>query len=117
MDMVASVTSLGRNGLYDWLIQRASAVVLAAYTVFILGYLITHPDLTFAQWSELFNGTAVRIFSLLALLSIGAHAWVGLWTISTDYLKATGIRVLFQGICGLVMFAYVAWGIQILWGL
>lgn len=115
--MVASVTSFGRNGLYDWMVQRVSAVILAAYTIFILGYLVTTPDLTYAQWSELFSCTSVRVFSLLALLSIGAHAWIGLWTVSTDYLKATGVRFLFQAVCGLVMFAYVVWGVQILWGL
>ena len=49
--MVASVTSFGRSGLYDWMIQRVTAVVLAAYTVFILGYLVLNPDLTYMQWS------------------------------------------------------------------
>ena len=29
--MVTSVTSLGRNGLYDWLIQRVSAVIIGVY--------------------------------------------------------------------------------------
>jgi succinate dehydrogenase / fumarate reductase membrane anchor subunit len=115
--MVASVTSFGRSGLYDWMIQRVTAVVLAAYTVFILGYLVLNPDLTYAQWSELFSQTCVRIFSLLALLSLGAHAWIGLWTVSTDYLKGTGIRFVFQAGCGLIMFIYVVWGVQILWGL
>lgn len=115
--MVASVTSLGRNGLYDWMVQRVSAVVLAAYTVFIIGYLVLNPDLTYSQWNALFEQTCVRIFTLLALLSFGAHAWVGLWTISTDYIKATVFRFLFQALSGLVMFVYVIWGIQILWGL
>ena len=37
--MVTSVTSLGRNGLYDWLIQRVSAVVIAVYVIGMLGFL------------------------------------------------------------------------------
>ena len=115
--MVASVTSFGRSGLYDWMIQRVTAVVLAAYTVFILGFLLLNPDLTYIQWSELFNSTCTRIFSLLALLSLGAHAWIGLWTLSTDYIKAMGPRFVFQAASGLIMFIYVVWGIQILWGL
>ncbi|KZX74953.1 succinate dehydrogenase [Oleiphilus sp. HI0009] len=114
--MVASVTSFGRNGLSDWIIQRFTAVVLAAYTVFILGYLIYNPELTYEQWSGLFACTAMRIFSLLALLCIGAHAWVGLWTVSTDYMRSTAVRLSFQAFFGVVLFAYVVWGIQILWG-
>lgn len=117
MVVVTNVTSLGRSGLYDWMIQRVTAVVLAAYSIFLLGFLVLNPDLSYAEWSEFFSSTCVRIFSLLALLSLGAHAWVGLWTISTDYLKGMGLRFIFQALCGLVMFIYVVWGIQILWGL
>ncbi len=115
--MVASVTSFGRSGLYDWMIQRVSAIVLAAYTIFIIGYLFLNPDLTYSQWNALFEQTCVRIFSLMALLSFGAHAWIGLWTISTDYIKAMVFRFIFQALSGLVMFVYVVWGVQILWGL
>jgi len=115
--MVASVTSFGRNGLYDWMIQRVTAVSLAAYSIFLLGFFILNPDMTYTQWSEFFSCTGVRIFSLLALLSLGAHAWIGLWTISTDYLKPMVLRFIFQAVSGLVMFIYVVWGVQILWGL
>lgn len=115
--MVASVTSLGRNGLYDWLIQRVSAVILAVYTLFILGYFVLNPDLTYEQWATLFESTCMRIATLAAVISLAAHAWVGLWTISTDYLKATGVRFVFQAVCGAIMFAYVVWAVQVIWGL
>ena len=72
--MVTAVTSFGRSGLSDWLIQRASAVALAAYTLFIVIYLLMNPDLTYAQWAELFSHLWVRVFTLLVLLSIVAHA-------------------------------------------
>lgn len=115
--MVASITSLGRSGLYDWMVQRVTALVLAAYTVFMLAYLVCTPEATYEQWSGLFQQTWMRIFTLLAILSLAAHAWVGLWTISTDYLKSTGVRFIFQAVCGVVMFAYVVWGVQVIWGL
>ena len=122
--MVTNVTSFGRSGLYDWVIQRLTAVVLAVYFVALLGYLLVNPDLTFSQWQALFATTWVRIASLLALLALCAHAWIGLWTISTDYLtsdligeKATAIRFLFQTACVVLMFIYLVWGIQILWSI
>lgn len=114
--MVTSITSFGRSGLYDWMIQRVTAVALLAYTVFMIGYLVVNPDLDYNQWKGLFESTAMRIFTLLALLSLAAHAWIGMWSISTDYIKPTGIRFLFQSACGLLTFIYVVWGIQILWG-
>ena len=114
--MVTSITSFGRSGLYDWMMQRVTAVVLMAYTIFMIGYLLFSSDLSYAQWSSLFQNTAMRIFTLLAILSMVAHAWIGLWSVSTDYIKKTSIRFAFQSVCGLLAFIYVVWGIQILWG-
>jgi len=122
--MVTSVTNLSRSGLYDWMAQRVSAVVLAAYFIFLIGYLAANPGIGYAQWHGLFAHNAMRIFSLLALVALGAHAWVGMWTIATDYLtpmalgkSATAVRFLFQAVCGVAMFAYFVWGVQILWGI
>lgn len=116
MGTVNSVTNLGRSGVYDWLIQRVSAYVLALYTLFLLGFIL-FTDVTYESWAGLFATTWFRIFSLMALVAIGAHAWVGLWTVTTDYIKAMAPRFLVQAACGAVMFVYVVWGVEILWGL
>lgn len=113
--MVTSVTNFGRSGVYDWIIQRLSAVILALYTLFLLGFVIASPDLQFAQWQGLFAQTWMKVFSLVALISICAHAWVGMWTISTDYLKAAAVRFAFQLVCAGFLFVYLVWGIDILW--
>lgn len=124
MALVTNVTSFGRSGLYDWVIQRITAIILAVYFVGLFAYLILHPDLNYQQWHGLFSTTWMRIASLMTLMSICAHAWVGLWTISTDYLttyligsKATVLRLLFQAGSVALMFIYLVWGIQILWGM
>ena len=51
--MVTSVTNLSRSGLYDWMAQRVSAVVLAAYFIFLIGYLSSQ-----TRASAMSNGTA-----------------------------------------------------------
>lgn len=122
--MLTQATNFSRNGVSDWIVQRISAGVLAIYTLFILGYLITHPGLDFSQWRNLFDDTWMRIFTMLALLSTCAHAWVGVWTIGTDYIRehyfgaaADGLRFTYQVICILVILIYLIWGVQILWGI
>ncbi|MFT4573935.1 MAG: succinate dehydrogenase / fumarate reductase membrane anchor subunit [Crocinitomicaceae bacterium] len=115
--MGLSVTNFSRSGLSDWLIQRFSAVVLAAYSVFIIAYLLGNSELDYAQWSEFFSNTAVRIFTVLTLLSTVAHAWIGMWTIATDYIKSTAVRFVFQLACFLALFVYLVWGIDIIWGI
>ena len=128
--MVTSVTNLGRSGLSDWLVQRITAVILLAYTIFIVVVLFAC-DLDYAGWTALFGQTWVKVFSLAAVLSIAMHAWIGLWCVSTDYLvpyvltlklgpaigaKANLLRWAFQAASAIVLFTYAVWGIQILWG-
>jgi len=122
--MVTNVTSLGRNGVYDWLVQRVSAVILLSYFVFLAFYLGSHPGLTYQQWQGLFASTSMRAFTLLALFSLCAHAWIGMWTVFTDYLTkaalgpaATAVRLGFQLATLLALFAYFVWCVQILWSI
>ena len=55
--IVRSVTNFGRSGLSDWLVQRMSAVVLAAYTLFMASIFVQNPDLTFSEWQAFFDVT------------------------------------------------------------
>ncbi|WP_114416327.1 succinate dehydrogenase, hydrophobic membrane anchor protein [Marinospirillum perlucidum] len=114
--MVTNITNFGRSGLSDWLMQRVTAVILLVYTLFLVGFFLGNSDLDYLTWTALFQATWMRIFSLLALVSLAAHAWIGLWTVSTDYLKPTGIRLVFQAVVALALFAFVVWGVQLLWG-
>jgi succinate dehydrogenase / fumarate reductase, membrane anchor subunit len=121
--MVTAVTSFGRSGLSDWLVQRVGGVILLAYFCFLGALLLSNPDITYHEWKSVFEATWVRIFSVAALLSLAAHAWIGLWCTLTDYITARmlgptadvlrGILVL---ICIAALFTYVVWGIEIIWG-
>jgi succinate dehydrogenase / fumarate reductase membrane anchor subunit len=83
---VTPVASLGRSGLQDWIVQRVSALVLAVYFLFILGYLIAHPDLTYVQWAGLHGMMIMKVFNTLSLLLLLAHVWIGVWGVLTDYV-------------------------------
>ncbi len=121
--MVTNITSLSRSGLLDWVIQRITAVVLALYTLCVGGFLLANPDLTRADLVGYFGHGVMQMFSTLALLSIAAHGWIGLWTVGTDYIqphyvgyRATVYRFMYQSACIITLFVYVLWGLQILWG-
>lgn len=122
--MVTSVTSFGRSGLYDWLIQRVGGVIMAAYVIFIVAYLVLNPELTHEQWQSLYSQLWMRAFSLATLLAFISHAWIGLWAVLTDYLtvrllgpKATFFRVFAQILLGAVALTYLVWGVQVIWGI
>lgn len=121
--MVTAVSNLGRSGVADWVIQRVSALILAAYTLFIVAFIVINPQLDFATWHGLFDQLWMRIFSLMALISMAAHGWVGLWAVLTDYVtermmgsKALTLRILALGAYAIVTLSYLVWGFEILWG-
>lgn len=113
--MVKSITNFSRNGLSDWLLQRVSAILMLVYLAFIMIYWSTHPGLQFAEWKALFASPVMKIASLLVLLSLLAHAWIGLWIVFTDYVKCVAIRLTLQILVILLLFGYLIWGIMILW--
>lgn len=121
--MVAQVGSLSRNGLLDFVFQRLSAYILTLYTAFIVGFfLFTKPD--YEELAALFAATPFKWVTLLAVLSVAVHAWIGTWIIGTDYIRpfsfgrfAAPLRGLYQLGCVSLNFVYVAWCIHILWSL
>ncbi|PVZ69591.1 succinate dehydrogenase, hydrophobic membrane anchor protein [Pelagibaculum spongiae] len=110
------ITSLSKNGLTDWLYQRATAIVLALYTIFFAGFLIGSPEITYATWSHLFAATWFKVFTLATVISVAVHSWVGMWGILTDYVKPNGLRLLLQMLVIFVCLIITLWCLLILWG-
>ncbi len=115
--MVGSVTALGKSGLSDWFIQRVTAVIMLAFVIFMFVYFIINLHPTYEQWELLFSNGWMRIFTFLFFLSIFMHAWIGMWIITTDYLKSTVVRITVQVLVILTLLACLVWLIEILWGL
>jgi succinate dehydrogenase / fumarate reductase membrane anchor subunit len=114
--MVDNATSLSIRGLRDWLVQRVTAILIALYTFFIIGFIVCHPHMQFEDWQKLFSHGFVKIFSFLTLFSIVLHAWVGMWTVFTDYIKYAYVRLSLQVVVIILFFCCLTWGIGILWG-
>ena len=122
--MVENVTSLTRSGLSDFVVQRISSVVLTLYTLCVLGFYLANPGLTHAQLLSYFASTPMLLFSTLMVLSTAAHAWIGMWTIGTDYIRdhyfgrhSTAIRLFYQAGCLAILFVCVVWALQLFWSL
>jgi succinate dehydrogenase / fumarate reductase membrane anchor subunit len=114
--MVTNVTSLTGNGLKDWLIQRVTAVYFAIYSVFLFGFLLKHSSLQYSEWYGLFHEPCFQVATAIALLALLGHAWIGIWTVTTDYIKSTGLRLALQGLVALILMGQFVWGFMIVWG-
>lgn len=106
---------VSRSGLMDWLAQRCTAVVIGVYAVFMLAYLIGHAPVTYQAWQGLFASIWMQISTVLVLLAILWHAWIGLWTVFTDYIKNAAVRLLIEVLVILLLLGYLVWVIEILW--
>lgn len=115
--MLNRIVTGAHYGLRDWLIQRITAVVMVIYTLGLLGYLLLQPVLDYNAWTLLFSSNVVRTFSLLFLLSVFYHAWIGVRDVVMDYVNPVLIRLFIHVLVILTMMLYVIWSVQILWGI
>lgn len=110
--MIKSATGLTGSGSRDWIVQRISAVVLAVYSLVMLGWFLTHTP-SFELWRGFMLSMPMRLFSVLAVISLAGHAWVGMWTVFTDYIKSSGLRLVLQAAMILAVIVYLFWGVMI----
>lgn len=113
--MVKNVTSLTGNGLRDWLILRVSFVIILIYTVFLVGFILLHAPLQYENWCALFHNNWMRISTLIVLIATFLYMYISMWTIFTDYLKNTFVRLVAEIITFICLIAFFIWGIVILW--
>lgn len=113
--MVNSVSSVGRNGVHDFLLIRATAIILIFYTIYIVSFCAFN-DINYLSWSGFFSATFTKAFSMLALTSILIHGWIGLWQVLTDYVKFSLLRGVLQLLLVAILLVYFFSGLFILWG-
>ncbi len=109
-------------GVFDWIAQRVTAVLMAIYTVVLLIAMLVTPSFTYESWVRVFNFTFFsfpmgKMLALLAFLSLAYHAWIGVRDIWMDYVRHTAIRLVLQVLTILWLVASVAYAAQILWSI
>ncbi len=115
--MVNRILVGAHYGLKDWLAQRITAVVMAAYTVILAFALLFAPAVNYEVWHALFAGRLMRFLSFLFIVSLAWHAWIGVRDIWMDYVKPVGVRLTLHVVTLLALVGTAGWAVQILWGL
>jgi succinate dehydrogenase / fumarate reductase, membrane anchor subunit len=103
-------------GLRDWLAQRATAVVMALYTVILLVSFLSGSNFSYEGWAGLFAYQWFKIATFVALLSLFYHAWVGMRDIWMDYVtKSVALRLVLQVATIAWLIGCAGWAAQIIW--
>jgi succinate dehydrogenase / fumarate reductase, membrane anchor subunit len=113
--MLGVALSFGKNGLQDWVVQRITAIFLALYIFFFIGFFILNPNPSYSEWHLLFSSFWMKTTTSIVIISIIVHAWIGIWTVITDYIHIISLRLIVQilfilGLLGCLFFAF-----NILW--
>ena len=124
MALVTNVGSFGRSGLADFVLQRVSAVVLGLYALCLGGFFATTPDIDHAALVGFLDSLTMKAFTTLALVALAMHAWIGMWTVGTDYIRRhyfgrghTVYLALYQLACVGAIFVYVLWPLSVVWAI
>jgi succinate dehydrogenase / fumarate reductase, membrane anchor subunit len=104
-------------GLRDWLSQRITAVLMALFTVVLLGQVLFGGALGYDRWAAIFSTQWMRLLTFVLIVSLAWHAWVGVRDIWMDYVKPVGVRLSLQVFTMVWLVGCAGWAIQVLWRL
>ena len=113
--MVKRVLVGAHYGLKDWVIQRATAIIMALYSVVLLVALLVVQPAGYEGWHALFANGFMQFATFLFFVSLFYHAWIGVRDIWMDYVKPDGIRLLLMFATAALLIGYAGWAVQILW--
>jgi len=85
------------KGSLIWSIQRYSSLFILAYFVYFVFYLLKATD-SYHEWSLFISSFEMRAATSLTALLIILHAYIGLWTVGTDYLTKRTLGFLNKGL-------------------
>lgn len=105
-----------KNFLWDWFLQRATGAVMAIYTPIVVVCLFMHRPANFSDWQALFASAPMRVATLVFIVALLYHAWVGMRDIVLDYVKPAGVRAFLKFAIAAALVVYLAWSVAILWG-
>jgi succinate dehydrogenase / fumarate reductase membrane anchor subunit len=117
------------KGSFIWYTQRYTSLLILSYLIYIFSFIFNNQDINFFSWSDFFLSFQVRFLSSIVFLVIVLHAFIGLWTVGTDYLtkrtlgflnvslsrRADTLRYIYYLIFGLLGVVYLTAIFYIIW--
>ncbi|MFM1948736.1 MAG: Succinate dehydrogenase hydrophobic rane anchor subunit [Pseudomonadota bacterium] len=105
-------------GIRDWLAQRVTGALMAAFTLVVLAQVIfTSGPIGYEEWAGIFAAQWMKVLTFTTILSLLYHAWVGIRDIWMDYIKPVGLRLVMHVASLVWLIGCAGWAIQALWRL
>jgi len=104
------------SGLRAWIVQRVTAVYVAAFLVYAAAYLMLAPPVSFEAWRAWVGSPAISVASALFFGALLLHAWIGIRDVVLDYVHPLPLRFVILVGVGLALVAQGIWVLRILYG-
>ena len=104
-------------GSRDWLSQRVTAVLMAAFTLVVVVQLLLPGEMGYYKWAGIFAPQWMKFLTFVVIVALGVHAWVGIRDIWMDYVKPAGIRLALQVFSIVWLLGCAGWAVQVIWRL
>ncbi len=101
--------SRAAQGLRAWLLQRFTAVYLALYSVSVLVVFFKHDTWDHVEWHNWMSQPLMGISTVLFLLAVLLHVWVGVRDVLIDYIHAAWLRLMFMAGTALLLLVSLLW--------
>jgi len=102
-------------GVGNFLLQRLTALILVVFVAILAVRVVAAGPLDYVAWASLFVPIWMKVLTLVALLALLYHAWIGMKDIWMDYVKPVSVRLTLQTLTALWLLACAVWSVQILW--
>jgi succinate dehydrogenase / fumarate reductase membrane anchor subunit len=110
-------TTGSHTGTGTWLVQRATALMLAVLLPLLLIRALAALPVDHPGWLAIFAPTWVRVALVLAAGALALHAWVGMRDILMDYVKPIALRLGLYLVVIAVLAGSVVWLLTVFWSL
>ena len=113
------VIGASHYGVGDWLVQRATAVLMALFTLVLLACVIfSKGPIGYDKWAGIFSSQWMKVLTFSVILALLYHVWIGMRDIWMDYVtSAVWLRLVLQVATIVWLIGCAGWAIQVLWRL
>jgi succinate dehydrogenase / fumarate reductase membrane anchor subunit len=111
------VVSGAHYGLRDWLVQRATAALMALFTLVLIVQVLMPGVMGYDKWAGIFSAQWMKVLTFTVIVALAWHAWVGTRDIWMDYVKSVGLRLVAQVATIVWLVGCAGWAVQVLWRL
>lgn len=104
-------------GLSGWMWQRITAGIMAFYTIILVVRVSLRAPFTATSWKAFFTPSIFKLLTLLFVMALLYHAWLGVKEILMDYAHNKKIASVLEAVVTLAVAGYAGWAVAIVWNL